>query len=157
MSKFCSNPFSLKISFAINVPFAPASLKKLFASLIRPAAMSTPTVWHPIREKGNRLPPSPHPISSTLVFSPTVCRLRIYGMKYSLLVMESSLKYVARSLCRFCIQLPFNDYIDKSGFSTKDCMNKRIFFYHDSRIPMGKVTFRGFSVLIVLMPSPGLK
>ena len=53
ISKLCSNFFRLNISDAINSPFVWDSLKKVFVSLIRLSARSTPTVLHPISEKGS--------------------------------------------------------------------------------------------------------
>lgn len=67
ISNFWLRLLSLNISEAKKRPWAFASRKKSFASLIRHSAMSIPVTLQPNVEKGNKLPPSPQPISKIFI------------------------------------------------------------------------------------------
>lgn len=94
--------FILKMSERINSPFALFSLKKSIASFILHSEISIPTVLHPIREKGRRLPPSPQPTSKIFMCCFISLNCDIYGTKYLLLVSASSLKYNLLFFCLSC-------------------------------------------------------
>lgn len=67
ISNFWLRLLNLNISEAKKRPWAFASRKKSFASLIRHSAMSIPVTLQPNVEKGNKLPPSPQPISKIFI------------------------------------------------------------------------------------------
>ena len=56
------------------------SSKNRMASFILPADKSTPVVLHPSSVKGNKLPPSPHPISKIFIPFLIFLYFDIYGM-----------------------------------------------------------------------------
>lgn len=70
------------------IPFYLSFFKNRMASFILPADKSTPVVLHPSSVKGNKLPPSPHPISKIFIPFLIFCILIYMGCNISCLLWK---------------------------------------------------------------------